>query len=59
MTTLVVAELELRETPPSFFWIVVRDCSLEALAQRRRLPQLAAEPAEKTDCVRARHSRLR
>jgi hypothetical protein len=51
---LRVAELELRETATRFRRIVVRDRRLEALAERRRLRELSAQPAEESNSVRAR-----
>jgi hypothetical protein len=51
---LRLAELELRETAPCFLGIVVRDGRFEPLAQRCRLCELAAEPAEQSDGVRTR-----
>ena len=43
---LLVRELELPEAAPRLRRIVVGDRRLEPLAQRRRLTELAAEPAE-------------
>jgi hypothetical protein len=51
---LLLAELELREATPRLVGIVVRDRSLEALPQRRRLRELAAKPAEEAYRVRPR-----
>jgi hypothetical protein len=42
VTALRLAELELRETAARFRRIVVRDRSLEPLAKRGRLRELAA-----------------
>ena len=43
---LGVAELEPLDEPPGFRRVVVLDRRLEALAQRRRLRELAPQPAE-------------
>src|SRR5205814_1224400 len=46
---LRVAELEAGEEPSRFDDVVVLDGSLEVLAHRDRLPQLAPQPAEEAD----------
>jgi hypothetical protein len=51
---LRLAELELLETTTRLRRIVVRDSSFEPLAKRRRLRELAAQPAEQPHRVRAR-----
>jgi hypothetical protein len=51
---LLVAELELRETTARFGGVVVRNRSLEPLAERCRLRELAAQPPQQPDGVRAR-----
>jgi hypothetical protein len=47
-------ELELGETAPRLLRVVVRDRGFEPLAQRRRLRELAAQPAQQADRIRAR-----
>ena len=54
MVALRLTELELRETTPRFLGIVVRDGRFKPLAQRRRLRELAAKPAEPSNGVRTR-----
>jgi hypothetical protein len=54
VTALRLAELELRETAARFRRIVIRDRSLEPLAERGRLRELAAQPTQQADGVRAR-----
>jgi hypothetical protein len=46
VVALRLAELELLETTARLRRIVVRDRRLEPFAQRRRLRELAAQPAE-------------
>jgi hypothetical protein len=52
VVTLRVRELELPEAAARLRWIVVRDCGLEVLAQRRRLSELSAQPPQQPDGVR-------
>ena len=51
---LRLTELELLQTTARLRRVVVRDRGLEPLAQRRRLRELAAQPAEQPHRVRAR-----
>jgi hypothetical protein len=53
VTALLGSELELRETATRLGRIVVRNRSLEPLAQGCRLRELATQPAEQPDGVRA------
>jgi hypothetical protein len=53
MMTLLVGELELVEATPRLRGIVVRNGGFEVFAQRRRLRQLATQPPQETDGVRA------
>jgi hypothetical protein len=46
VASLALVERHLSEDPPRLGGVVVLDCRLEMLADRRRLSQLAAEPAE-------------
>jgi hypothetical protein len=47
-------ELELRETSPRLCRVVVRDRGFEPLAEWRRLGELATQPAQQADRIRAR-----
>jgi hypothetical protein len=49
VATLRVVERELREQAPRLGGVVVLDRGLEVLADGRRLPQLAAQPAQERD----------
>jgi hypothetical protein len=44
--TLRLAELELRQTATRLLRIVIHNRGLEPLAERRRLGELAAQPAQ-------------
>jgi hypothetical protein len=50
--TLLVGELELAEAPAGLRGVVVGDRGLEPFAQRRRLGELPAEPAQQSDGIR-------
>jgi len=54
MAPLLVAERKLRKAAPCFFRIVVRDRGFESLSERRRLRELAAEPAEESHRIGSR-----
>ena len=49
-------ELEPRDDPARLVDVVRSDSSFEVFPQRLGLPQLASQPAEKTDLRAARHS---
>jgi hypothetical protein len=53
VVTLLVRELELPEAAPRLGGVIVCDRGLEPLAERRRLRELPAEPAQQPDGVRA------
>jgi hypothetical protein len=46
VAALLVGEIEARDEPPRLGRVVVLDRRLEMLAQRRRLRELAPQPAE-------------
>src|SRR5512133_241449 len=56
MATLLVRERHVGEEAPNLRGVVVLDRRLEVLADRRRLLQLPAEPAQEADLRGARHS---
>ena len=58
VTALRLAELELREAAARLRRVVVRDRGLEPLAERRRLRELAAEPAEQATAFDATWSQV-
>ncbi len=55
MSSLGVGELEAVKQPPRLARIVVGDGGLQMLAQRRRLAQLAPEPAQQAHACGIRH----
>src|SRR5581483_12190601 len=56
VTALRLGEVEPVEQPPRLPRVVVRDRSLEVLAERRRLAKLAAQPAQQAHGCLVRHS---
>ena len=58
MPALVLCKFERGKEAPRLGRVVVRHRGLEPLASGRRLAELAAQPPEKPDSIRARHARI-